>query len=29
MRVDGDRVELSGHAVTVIEGVIHSDPPAA
>ena len=29
MRVAGDRVELSGRAVTVIEGVIHSDPPAA
>ncbi len=27
MRLDGDRVVLSGRAVTVIEGVLHSDPP--
>ncbi|HEY8524025.1 MAG TPA: PhzF family phenazine biosynthesis protein [Acidimicrobiales bacterium] len=29
MRLAGDRVELSGRAVTVIEGTLHSDPPAA
>jgi PhzF family phenazine biosynthesis protein len=27
MFLTGDRVELSGRAVTVIEGVLHSDPP--
>lgn len=27
MRLVGDRVELSGRAVTVIEGTLHSDPP--
>lgn len=29
MRLEGDRVVLSGRAVTVIEGTLHSDPPPA
>jgi predicted PhzF superfamily epimerase YddE/YHI9 len=29
MRLAGDRVVLSGRAVTVIEGTLHSDPPPA
>ncbi len=29
MRVDGDRVALSGRAVTVWEGTLHADPPPA
>jgi PhzF family phenazine biosynthesis protein len=29
MRVDGDRVVLSGRAVTVWEGTLHADPPPA
>jgi len=29
MRVDGDRVELSGRAVTVWEGTLHAEPPPA
>ncbi len=29
MRLAGDRVVLSGRAVTVIEGTLHSEPPAA
>jgi hypothetical protein len=27
MRLTGDRVVLSGRAVTVMEGVLHQDPP--
>jgi PhzF family phenazine biosynthesis protein len=27
MRLDGDRVTLQGHAVTVMEGTLRSDPP--
>jgi PhzF family phenazine biosynthesis protein len=29
MRLEGDRVVLSGRAVTVLEGVLRDDPPAA
>ena len=29
MRVEGDRVVLSGHAVTVLEGILREDPPPA
>ncbi|MCU1452519.1 MAG: yddE [Acidimicrobiales bacterium] len=29
MRVAGDRVTVSGHAVTVLEGSLHDDPPTA
>jgi predicted PhzF superfamily epimerase YddE/YHI9 len=29
MRVEGDRVVLSGRAVTVLEGTLHEDPPPA
>jgi predicted PhzF superfamily epimerase YddE/YHI9 len=29
MRLAGDRVILSGRAVTTIEGTLHSEPPAA
>ena len=29
MRVEGDRVVLSGHAVTVLEGMLREDPPPA
>jgi predicted PhzF superfamily epimerase YddE/YHI9 len=29
MQLAGDRVILSGRAVTVIEGTLHSDPPPA
>ncbi len=29
MRVAGDRVVLSGRAVTVIEAILHADPPPA
>jgi len=29
MRVEGDRVVLSGRAVTVIEGTLHAEPPLA
>ena len=29
MRVTGDRVVLSGRAVTVIEATLHADPPRA
>jgi hypothetical protein len=29
MRLAGERVVLSGHAVTVVEGTLHSDPPPA
>jgi predicted PhzF superfamily epimerase YddE/YHI9 len=29
MRVAGDRVVLSGHAVTVLEATLHADPPPA
>jgi PhzF family phenazine biosynthesis protein len=29
MRLDGDRVVLRGHAVTVLEGTLRSDPPLA
>ena len=28
MRVEGDRVILSGRAVTVLDATLHSDPPA-
>lgn len=29
MRLTGERVQLAGRAVTVMEGVLHSDPPPA